>query len=77
MTVEEKMAIQSLLLDELADHQKDLPVLLIDFLMSGQGSQWVWRVLSTRYAKAAQSQQMIEKLLKAVRGPESTEGEAA
>jgi hypothetical protein len=77
MTSDEKMAIQSILLDELADRQKDAPTLLIDALLSNQGHQWVWRVLSTRYAKAAGTQQAMEQLLRAVRGPEPVEGEAA
>ena len=52
MTVEEKKAIQTVLLDELAAHTEDQPTLLIDALLSEQGFQFVYQVLGRRLGMA-------------------------
>lgn len=78
MTQDEKVAIQTLLIDEVAQHTKDQPTLLIDVLLSGQGHQWIWQTLSARAAYATQAAGTFQHLLKVIQTtPPARDEEAA
>lgn len=66
MTVEERKAIQAVLIDELHQRQHDQPTLLIDALLAGQGFQFVHHVLSARATMARNLTNMTEHLLRAM-----------
>lgn len=66
MTVEERKAIQAVLIDELAQRQQTQPTLLIDALLAGQGYQFVHSILSARAGMARNLANMTEHLLWAI-----------
>jgi len=68
MSIEEKKAIQLMILDELAAHQHDQPTLLVDALLADQGHAFLHRLLSQRAALAQQTAQLTTHLLRAMLG---------
>ena len=77
MTLEEKKAIQTVLLDELAQQQEAQPTLLVDALLSGQGHQFVYMTISKRLGMATNLGQMFTHLLKALNVDSGRQEDAA
>lgn len=69
MTTEEKRALATILLDELAQLQEASPTLLVDVLLADQGHQFILQVLSRRAGMARQVVTVNEHLLKAMTQP--------
>ena len=76
MTLEEKKAIQTIIIDEIAQQSQAAPTLLIDALLTGQGYQFVHHVLSRRLGMATQLSQMTTHLLKAMSGDQQVRTDA-
>lgn len=66
MTLEEKQAIQTLVIDEIAQRSQEQPTLLIDALLTGQGWALVQQMLGRRLARANQESGLMTHLLKAM-----------
>ena len=62
MTPEERMACQTLIIDELANHQQDNPTMLVDALLADQGFAFLEAVLKRRANQASQAAQMTLQL---------------
>lgn len=73
VTLEEKMALQTLLIDEMSRHQQDAPTLLIDALLADQGFAFLHHLISQRARQAQEAVQATTQLLKAVRALHQTE----
>jgi hypothetical protein len=69
MTVDEKKAMQTILIDEIAQHQQDQPTMLIDALLADQGWAFLHHVLSRRAGMAAQAAQITGQLLRVLQRP--------
>ena len=54
MTLEEKQALQTILVDECIQRQQEAPTLLIDALLGEQGNALIHHVLSRRLAAIPQ-----------------------
>jgi intracellular sulfur oxidation DsrE/DsrF family protein len=63
MTLEQKKALQGLLLDEVTQRLKDHPTMLIDILLNGQGVAFLHGLLAQRRQVAAQSAELFDALL--------------
>ena len=68
MTNEEKVAIQTVLIDELAQQQQQHPTMLIDAILANQGYQLVQMVLQRRLAYANGVSQAMTQCLRALNG---------
>jgi hypothetical protein len=66
MTRDEKLAIQTLVLNELARHQDDHPTMLIDALLADQAHGFLLHLLSQVAGNATQLAQTTAHLLRAV-----------
>ena len=67
MTNEEKIAIQTVLIDELAQEQQRHPTMLIDAILANQGFQLIQMVLQRRLAYASGVEQAMKVLIRAMR----------
>jgi len=68
MNVDEKRAMQAVLIDEIALQQEQNPTLLIDAILSGQTHQLVHMILQRRLAFANGTSQAMTQLLRALNG---------
>ena len=73
MTLDEKKAIQTVLLKELAEQQQTNPTLLLDALLSGQGYQFVFQVVAKHHALSQQLTAMTTQLLTALKATPADE----
>jgi hypothetical protein len=62
MTPEQRLACQTLIIDEMASHQQDAPTMLIDALLADQGFAFLEAVLKRRANQASQAAQMTLQL---------------
>jgi len=76
MTLEEKLAAQTLIINEIANSQQTNPTVLIDALLSDQGFAFLHMVLAKNAAQAAQTAQITSQLVNALR-PVAAEREAS
>lgn len=67
MTLDEKLAAQTLIINEITATQETNPTLLIDALLTDQGYQFLHMVLAKHAAQAAQVAQMTNQLMRALR----------
>jgi hypothetical protein len=64
----EKLAVQTVIMEELTRRMADEPTLLIDVLMSGQGQAFVLNVLSQQAGDARRRTETLSFLLKKLMG---------
>ena len=76
MTLEEKVAIQKIIMTELLQQQDSQPALLLDVLLSGQGYQFVQHVVAKHHGMATSLAQMTAGLMKAIATPQTDEAAA-
>jgi intracellular sulfur oxidation DsrE/DsrF family protein len=68
MTVDEKKAIQTVLIDEITQHLQDQPTMLVDALLADQGYAFLEQLLRRRAQQASQLAQMTLQLHRALNG---------
>jgi len=68
VTLEEKQALQTILVDECIQRQQEAPTLLIDALLGEQGNALIHHVLSRRLAQSQQQGTLYSGLLKVLMG---------
>jgi hypothetical protein len=66
MTVDEKLAMQMLIIDEMTRHREDQPTMLIDALLADQGFAFLHHLLSRRASQAVQAAQTAQQLVRAL-----------
>jgi len=76
MTVEEKTAVQTVILNEIAQQRESNPTLLLDVLLSGQGYQFIHMVIAKQHGQAQNLAAMTDRLLKSLEAAASAEAEA-
>jgi hypothetical protein len=68
MTPEQKLQIQALVMEHLQASVKEQPTMLADVLLSGDGFQFLSRLIQTHEFAARQRAQIFNDLLQAIRG---------
>ena len=64
MTIEERKALQTILIDEVCNRQESDPTLLIDAILTNQGPLFIAQLLTGRANQARQALQINEHLLR-------------
>lgn len=68
MNLQEKKAVQMVIMDEITMRQESDPTLLLDILMSGDGPAFVRQILAARAVMGRNLVAMNEHLLRALDG---------
>jgi hypothetical protein len=74
MTTEERLAIQTVLVEQLQAEAREHPTLLVDALLAGDGWALVYRVMSQQEAHARQRAETLRHLLGAMAAEGRREG---